>query len=125
MDDAVSALLNDLESRGLLASTLVVVATEFGADPEIDQNAGRNHHRRLHLPAGRRRRAGRRVYGETDDRGHASAGTRSRARLQRDDRPRDGPAAARGARPRRRRAAVQHRGKDDPAGQGKPIAALF
>ena len=72
MDDAVAALLNDLEARGLLASTLVVLATEFGRTPEIDQNAGRNHHPAAYtcLLAGGGVQGGR-VYGETDDRGHA------------------------------------------------------
>ena len=44
-DQAVAALLQDLDQRGLLASTLVVMATEFGRTPKIDQNtAGRGHH---------------------------------------------------------------------------------
>jgi uncharacterized protein (DUF1501 family) len=43
LDAALSALLLDLESRGLLQRTLVVVTTEFGRDPEIDEFGGRNH----------------------------------------------------------------------------------
>lgn len=43
VDGAVSALLADLEARGLLASTLVVLTTEFGRSPKID-NTGRDHH---------------------------------------------------------------------------------
>jgi len=35
MDRAVSALLDDLEGRGLLDSTLVVMASEFGRTPKI------------------------------------------------------------------------------------------
>ena len=42
-DRAIPALLNDLESRGLLDSTLVVVTTEFGRTPRINQLAGRDH----------------------------------------------------------------------------------
>jgi hypothetical protein len=42
-DQAVPALLNDLADRGLLDSTLVVVATEFGRTPRINQLAGRDH----------------------------------------------------------------------------------
>ena len=34
----------DLERRGLLDSTLVVLATEFGRTPLINQNAGRDHY---------------------------------------------------------------------------------
>jgi hypothetical protein len=45
-DQAYAALICDLASRGLLEKTLVVVGTEFGRTPEIqEQNrAGRDHH---------------------------------------------------------------------------------
>jgi len=45
-DQAYAALIGDLVSRGLLEKTLVVVGTEFGRTPEIqEQNrAGRDHH---------------------------------------------------------------------------------
>ena len=49
MDRSVSALLNDLEERGLLDSTLVVVAGEFGRTPKVSHLAehyalpGRDH----------------------------------------------------------------------------------
>lgn len=45
-DQAYSALLTDLEKRGKLKDTLVVVATEFGRSPEIktEHNSGRDHH---------------------------------------------------------------------------------
>jgi hypothetical protein len=45
-DQAYAALIGDLASRGLLEKTLVVVGTEFGRTPEIqEQNrAGRDHH---------------------------------------------------------------------------------
>ncbi len=42
-DRAVPALLNDLEQRGLLDDTLVVIATEFGRTPKINTLAGRDH----------------------------------------------------------------------------------
>jgi hypothetical protein len=42
-DRAVSALLDDLEARGLLASTLVVAVGEFGRTPKINDRAGRDH----------------------------------------------------------------------------------
>jgi len=42
-DQGVSALLEDLESRGLLESTLVVIMGEFGRTPKINGNAGRDH----------------------------------------------------------------------------------
>jgi uncharacterized protein (DUF1501 family) len=44
LDTAMAALLEDLEARGLLASTLVVLATEFGRGPKVNENAGRDHH---------------------------------------------------------------------------------
>ncbi len=43
VDQAVAALLADLDARGLLEETLVVLATEFGRTPEITGNNGRNH----------------------------------------------------------------------------------
>ena len=43
LDQALSALLGDLKRRGLLDETLVVVATEFGRTPRINQNNGRDH----------------------------------------------------------------------------------
>lgn len=42
-DQAFSALIKDLEQRGMLESTLVVVATEFGRKPNFDGD-GRSHH---------------------------------------------------------------------------------
>lgn len=42
-DTAFAALIGDLDSRGLLDSTLVVVATEFGRKPQFD-GSGRGHH---------------------------------------------------------------------------------
>jgi hypothetical protein len=43
MDLAVSTLLDDLESRGLLGTTLVAMFGEFGRMPVINKNAGRDH----------------------------------------------------------------------------------
>jgi uncharacterized protein (DUF1501 family) len=40
MDKAVSALLDDLQSRGLLEETLVVMASEFGRTPRISTLPG-------------------------------------------------------------------------------------
>jgi uncharacterized protein (DUF1501 family) len=44
LDQAVTALFDDLKAKGLLSSTLVVLGTEFGRTPTINQNAGRDHH---------------------------------------------------------------------------------
>jgi uncharacterized protein (DUF1501 family) len=42
-DRVLSALIDDLEQRGLLEDTLVVAAGEFGRTPRINQNGGRDH----------------------------------------------------------------------------------
>ena len=42
-DRAFSALIEDLDTRGLLATTLVVALAEFGRTPRINKNAGRDH----------------------------------------------------------------------------------
>ena len=46
LDKALAALLADLEASGLLETTLVVVATEFGRTPKIfaERENGRNHY---------------------------------------------------------------------------------
>ncbi len=70
LDRALSALLLDLDSRGLLESTLVVVATEFGRTPRINQNRGRDHYPKAFscLLAGGGI-AGGQVHGRTDPKG--------------------------------------------------------
>ena len=42
-DNTIAALIGDLEQRGLLESTLVVVLGEFGRTPKINKDAGRDH----------------------------------------------------------------------------------
>ncbi len=42
-DQGFSALIQDLDSRGLLDSTLVCVCSEFGRTPKINPTAGRDH----------------------------------------------------------------------------------
>jgi Protein of unknown function (DUF1501) len=44
LDKTLSELLRDLESRGRLSETLVVVSTEFGRSAAINAFGGRNHH---------------------------------------------------------------------------------
>jgi hypothetical protein len=43
LDQALSTLINDLESRGLLERTIVLVSSEFGRTPKINATAGRDH----------------------------------------------------------------------------------
>ncbi len=70
LDAAFATLLDDLEQRGLLRDTLVVLATEFGRTPEINANEGRDHHPQAFscVLAGGGIRGGC-VYGTTDERG--------------------------------------------------------
>jgi hypothetical protein len=42
-DQAFSALVEDLDARGLLESTLVVALAEFGRTPKVNKQAGRDH----------------------------------------------------------------------------------
>jgi uncharacterized protein (DUF1501 family) len=42
-DKAFAALINDLEERGLLDTTLVMVSSEFGRTPKLNKDEGRDH----------------------------------------------------------------------------------
>lgn len=70
IDQGLAALLADLDARGLLRETLVVLATEFGRTPDIDEDQGRNHFPKAFscLLAGGGVRGGQR-YGKTDAEG--------------------------------------------------------
>lgn len=74
IDQGLAALLADLDARGLLRQTLVVLASEFGRTPDIDQDQGRNHHPQAFsvLLAGGGVRGGQR-YGRTDAEGRRVA----------------------------------------------------
>jgi hypothetical protein len=67
LDQGLSALLHDLEERGLLDETLVVAAGEFGRTPKINATGGRDHWGACQsvLLAGGGIRGGQ-VYGATD-----------------------------------------------------------
>src|SRR5207302_10787166 len=43
LDQGLSALMEDLQERGLLDDTLVVAVGEFGRTPKINKDAGRDH----------------------------------------------------------------------------------
>lgn len=70
VDQGVAALLTDLDSRGLLASTLVVLATEFGRTTRLNGDGGRDHWPKAFsvLMAGGGIQGGH-MYGRTDTRG--------------------------------------------------------
>jgi hypothetical protein len=66
-DQTYSALLSDLDARGMLDETLVVVMSEMGRTPRINGNGGRDHWTQCYsvLFAGGGIRGGT-VYGESD-----------------------------------------------------------
>lgn len=72
IDNAVSALIDDLKAEGLFDSTLIVLTTEFGRTPKINERGGRDHYPRAFsgLVAGGGILGGQ-AYGTTDDRGIA------------------------------------------------------
>ncbi len=75
LDAALGTLLSDLESRGLLQETLVVLATEFGRTPEIkEEREGRDHYPKAFscLLAGGGIKGGR-TWGKTDKEGREVA----------------------------------------------------
>jgi hypothetical protein len=74
LDQALTALLEDLEERGLLKETLVVVMGEFGRTPKLNTSAGRDHWPRAFsvLLAGAGIKGGQ-VVGKSDSRGEAPA----------------------------------------------------
>ncbi len=67
LDQAMAALLADLKQQGMLDSTMVVLATEFGRTPFINVNKGRDHFPRAFscLLAGGGVKGGQ-TYGKTD-----------------------------------------------------------
>ena len=110
VDQAVSALLEDLEVRGLLDDTLVVMVGEFGRSPRIS-NAGRDHWPACYsaMLAGAGIRGGM-VHGSSDRQGRLCARRRGSARSVR----RDAVSCARhsagdAAQPRWLHAAREHR----------------
>ena len=70
IDKAIGALLHDLDRRGLLSDTLVVLASEFGRTPDINARDGRDHWPMAFsaMLAGAGVRGGV-VYGASDDHG--------------------------------------------------------
>jgi hypothetical protein len=72
LDQGLSTLLRDLNMRGLLSETMVVVASEFGRSPEVKAGrVGRDHHPSSFssLMAGGGIKEGY-VYGKSDNRAH-------------------------------------------------------
>jgi hypothetical protein len=69
-DGAASALLADLDARGTLDETLVVMLTDFGRTPKVNGSAGRDHYPSVYslFLAGGGIRGGQ-VYGSSDAHG--------------------------------------------------------
>ncbi len=69
-DRAYTALIEDLDSRGLLESTLVIAWGEFGRTPRVNNDAGRDHYPNVFSAAlaGGPIKGGR-VLGESDEKG--------------------------------------------------------
>ena len=74
MDRGVAALIRDLDQRGLLDSTMVVLLGEFGRTPKVNKDAGRDHwpHAMSILMAGGGCPRGA-VVGATDAKGYAAS----------------------------------------------------
>ena len=70
IDKAIGALLMDLERRGMLSETLVVLTSEFGRTPDINPRNGRDHWPNAFsaMFAGAGIKGGA-VYGSSDDHG--------------------------------------------------------
>jgi len=70
LDRAVAALLDDLDQRGLMQRTLLLVMGEFGRTPKINKDAGRDHWHHCYpvLMAGGGVKPGR-VLGQSDGQG--------------------------------------------------------
>ncbi len=71
VDRALYALVNDLEARGLLETTLILMLGEFGREPVMTKTAGRGHWQSVMsmLLAGGGLRHGQ-VIGSTDEKGY-------------------------------------------------------
>lgn len=67
VDQAYAALIRDLDQRGMLDNTLVMLTSEFGRTPKINKDAGRDHYPRVFsiVMAGGGFKRGH-VYGTTD-----------------------------------------------------------
>jgi hypothetical protein len=74
LDSTLSALVSDLDDRGMLERTIVYCAGEFGRTPKVNKNAGRDHWARSMavVLAGSGLKRGL-AYGETDPQGMAPA----------------------------------------------------
>jgi hypothetical protein len=74
LDKGLSSLLADLNARGLLKETMVVLMSEFGRTPNINQNVGRDHYPKVFsgIMAGGGIQGGQ-IYGKSDAEGREVA----------------------------------------------------
>ena len=47
LDQAFATLVSDLDERGMLDSTLIMMSSEFGRTPKINKDSGRDHYPRV------------------------------------------------------------------------------
>jgi len=74
IDTAISALLSDLQAKGMLENTMIVLCSEFGRGPNINSRSGRDHHPKVFstLLAGGPIKGGT-IYGSSDKEGNSVA----------------------------------------------------
>ena len=74
LDQALAALIGDLSKIGLLDETLIVLTTEFGRTPKINERSGRDHYPKVFsaMVAGGGVKGGQ-VYGKSDETGSTVA----------------------------------------------------
>ena len=74
LDAGLASLLADLNSRGLLEDTMVVLMSEFGRTPDINQNVGRDHYPKVFsgIMAGGGIKGGQ-TFGKSDPEGREAA----------------------------------------------------
>jgi hypothetical protein len=74
IDTAISALLSDLQAKGMIENTMIVLCSEFGRGPNINSRSGRDHHPKVFstLLAGGPVKGGT-IYGSSDKEGNSVA----------------------------------------------------
>jgi hypothetical protein len=73
-EQSVAALIEDLDDRGMLESTLVIVMGEFGRTPKINKDAGRDHwSNAMSVMVAGGKTPGGQIVGATDRHGYAAA----------------------------------------------------
>ena len=73
-EQSVAALIEDLDDRGMLESTLVIVMGEFGRTPKINERGGRDHwSNAMSVMVAGGKTPGGQIVGATDRHGYTAA----------------------------------------------------